>query len=65
MQLTSLVLDTNQLTGNIPLIFGNLTNRIYLDLLKNKLTGTIPSTVEKMVQLNDLRLSITTTRVAG
>ena len=40
--LTSLALDNNDLTGEIPRELGSLTNLEYLTLNNNDLTGEIP-----------------------
>jgi len=43
-----LVLDNNQLTGEIPKEIGNLTNLQCLYLDKNQLTGDIPKEVKDL-----------------
>ena len=45
MNLSSLFLPGNQLTGSIPPDIGNLTNLTSLDLSDNQLTGEIPESI--------------------
>ena len=47
----------NQLTGEIPSEFGNLTNLTFLNLYANELTGEIPSEIGNLTNLTQLGLS--------
>jgi Leucine-rich repeat (LRR) protein len=56
MQLQSLSLYTNQLTGTIPPSLGNLMQLQSLSLYTNQLTGTIPPSLGNLTQLQSLSL---------
>ena len=51
-----LELSSNQLTGEIPLEIGNLTNLIHLSLHDNQLTGSIPPEIGNLTNLEVLSL---------
>jgi len=53
-----LLLDENQLTGEIPPWIGNLTNLNYLNLSYNELSGEIPSEIGNLTNLEYLYLDI-------
>nr|GMD70168.1 receptor-like protein 15 isoform X1 [Ipomoea batatas] len=50
-------LSCNQLTGNIPLDFGNLSKIYALNLSHNNLTGGIPITLSSLAKIESLDLS--------
>ena len=54
---TYLVLNNNELTGEIPSEIWNLTNLTWLDLGSNQLTGSIPSEIGNLTNLEMLSLS--------
>jgi Leucine-rich repeat (LRR) protein len=56
LQLTSLLLNRNSLTGPIPTELGHLKSLIHLDLSKNSLTGTIPTEFSSFSSLRILKL---------
>ena len=56
-RVTHLDLRTNQLTGEIPVELGNLTNLEGLDLYGNQLTGAIPAELGNLTNLTHLYLS--------
>jgi hypothetical protein len=51
-----LELDSNQLTGGVPVELGNLTNLFDLNLGFNQLTGNIPSELSELANLQYLNL---------
>ena len=53
---TTLHLYNNQLTGEIPVEIGNLTNLDHLYLYKNQLAGEIPSEIGNLINLTELSL---------
>ena len=53
---TTLYLNNNQLTGEIPVEIGNLTNLEYLSLVDNQLTGEIPVEIGNLTNLEYLSL---------
>jgi Leucine-rich repeat (LRR) protein len=53
---TSLILDSDDLTGPIPPEIGNLINLSYLYLRYNQLTGSIPPEIGNLTNLSELRL---------
>jgi len=55
-RVTSLELNSNQLTGTIPSEIGNLTNLISLQLSINQLTGSIPVEIGNLTNLTILTL---------
>ena len=55
-RVTSLFLDSNQLTGAIPAELGNLSNLAGLDLVGNQLTGAIPAELGSLANLGRLDL---------
>ncbi|XP_038896167.1 probable LRR receptor-like serine/threonine-protein kinase At5g10290 isoform X2 [Benincasa hispida] len=55
--LSTLILQGNYITGEIPKDFGNLTNLVSLDLGNNSLTGQIPSSLGNLKKLQFLTLS--------
>jgi len=57
LNLYSLDLSNNQLTGEIPVEIGNLTNLTYLSLNINQLTGEIPPEIETLTNLTRLLLN--------
>jgi len=54
--LTEIDLNTNQMTGTIPIELGNLVNLTYLGLYFNQLTGTIPAELGNLSNLTKLHL---------
>ena len=54
---TYLVLNNNELTGEIPSEIWNLTNLTWLDLGSNQFTGSIPSEIGNLTNLEMLSLS--------
>ena len=54
--LTEIDLNTNQMTGTIPIELGNLVNLTYLGLYFNQLTGTIPAELGNLNNLTKLHL---------
>ena len=56
-RVTSLGLDNEGLTGNIPARLGSLTELRHLDLSGNSLTGAIPADLRLLPGLEELRLS--------
>ena len=57
INLTQLILGSNQLTGSIPPEIGNLTNLEVLWLSDNQLTGSIPPEIGNLTNLIGLRLN--------
>ena len=55
-RVTHLLLDENQLTGEIPVELGNLASLEVLSLFNNRLTGEIPSELGNLSNLAHLRL---------
>ena len=53
-----LSLGSNQLTGQIPLELGDLTNLWHLDLSENQLSGEIPAQLGRLTELIYLDLSL-------
>ena len=53
---TSLTLDNNQLSGEIPAELGALSELYKLDLSANQLSGTIPATLGRLSNLDTLHL---------
>ena len=58
MNLRSLNLGMNELSGEIPKEIGKLTNLEYLFLNNNQLTGEIPKKIGKLTDLQDLLIYI-------
>ncbi len=56
-RLTSLNMNSNNLTGTIPAELGNLSELVYLSLGNNSLTGPIPVELGSLLQLKSLILS--------
>ncbi|PWA36250.1 protein kinase-like domain-containing protein [Artemisia annua] len=56
-QLTSLILDDNQLFGSLPSSIGSLAGLTWLDLQSNRLKGKIPITIGKLQKLQRFSLS--------
>ncbi|KAK8305139.1 hypothetical protein V6Z12_D03G041000 [Gossypium hirsutum] len=54
--LTSLDLESNRLTGEIPSSLGNLKNLQFLTLSKNNLSGTVPQSISGLPKLINLFL---------
>mmetsp|Transcript_2608 Transcript_2608/g.5912 ORF Transcript_2608/g.5912 Transcript_2608/m.5912 type:complete len:132 (+) Transcript_2608:1293-1688(+) len=54
----TLDLDANDLTGNIPSEFGNLSNLDQLDLRDNWLSGTVPMELGSLLSLGDVDLRL-------
>jgi Leucine-rich repeat (LRR) protein len=54
---TSLVLENNNLVGNLPVEIGDLTNLITLDLSGNSLDSSIPTQIGTMTALETVDLS--------
>ncbi|KAK3436373.1 hypothetical protein EUGRSUZ_C00970 [Eucalyptus grandis] len=50
-------LSANNLTGNIPEVFGKLKNLYSLNLQSNHLSGRIPEDIARLPALSDVRLS--------
>eukprot|EP00258_Populus_trichocarpa_P021330 XP_024437349.1 probable LRR receptor-like serine/threonine-protein kinase RFK1 isoform X2 [Populus trichocarpa] len=57
MQLTSISLLVNRLSGEIPKELGNITTLTYLSLEANQISGIIPSDLGKLINLQTLMLS--------
>ncbi|KAF2302941.1 hypothetical protein GH714_011585 [Hevea brasiliensis] len=57
MQLKSISLLVNRLSGNIPSYLGNFTNLTYLSLEANEFSGPVPKELGKLVNLKNLILS--------
>lgn len=55
--LSSLTLQGNRITGEIPKEFGNLSSLVSLDLENNQLTGQIPSSLGNLKKLQFLMLN--------
>lgn len=53
-KLTSLWLNDNHITGNLPVEIGNLVSLEYLDLRNNTLSGNIPDSIGKLTKLQEL-----------
>ena len=56
-KVSELVLPSNNLSGNIPAIIGDLTGLKKLDLSGNAITGTIPDAMTGLANLNRLYLN--------
>lgn len=56
LQLTSLLLNRNSLTGQIPTELGRLKFLTQLDFSKNRLTGTIPTEISSLLSLRSIKL---------
>ncbi|WOK92572.1 LRR receptor-like serine/threonine-protein kinase FLS2 [Canna indica] len=55
---TNLDLSSSQIAGEIPLILGNLTNLVCLNLSSNNISGRIPESFgDRLLNLEELRLS--------
>ncbi|XP_052301477.1 probable LRR receptor-like serine/threonine-protein kinase RFK1 isoform X3 [Populus trichocarpa] len=57
MQLTSISLLVNRLSGEIPKELGNITTLTYLSLEANQISGIIPPDLGKLINLQTLMLS--------
>ncbi|XP_074308007.1 putative LRR receptor-like serine/threonine-protein kinase RFK1 isoform X2 [Silene latifolia] len=57
MQLESISLLVNRLSGEVPKMLGNITTLTYLNLEANGFTGTVPDELGKLVNLESLILS--------
>ncbi|KAL5774164.1 hypothetical protein ACOSP7_011721 [Xanthoceras sorbifolium] len=57
MQLKSISVFGNRLSGNIPSHLGNITSLTYLDLETNQFSETVPAQLGKLINLEQLRLS--------
>ncbi|XP_056175532.1 probable LRR receptor-like serine/threonine-protein kinase RFK1 isoform X2 [Syzygium oleosum] len=57
MQLTSISLLVNRLSGEIPKTLANITSLTYLMLSSNQLTGNLPTTFAGLINLTDFRIS--------
>ncbi|XP_061984505.1 probable LRR receptor-like serine/threonine-protein kinase RFK1 isoform X2 [Populus nigra] len=57
MQLTSISLLVNRLSGEIPKELGNITTLTYLSLEVNQISGIIPPDLGKLINLQTLMLS--------
>ncbi|KAJ4844266.1 hypothetical protein Tsubulata_009814 [Turnera subulata] len=57
MQLTSISVLANRLSGKIPKELGNITTLSYLNLEANQFSGSIPSDLGKLINLQTLMLS--------
>ncbi|KAL3576309.1 hypothetical protein D5086_021592, partial [Populus alba] len=57
MQLTSITLLVNRLSGEIPKELGNITTLTYLSLEANQISGIIPPDLGKLINLQTLMLS--------
>lgn len=53
-------MQNNNLTGGIPISFGNLSSLFVLSLSENNLDGSIPTTIGQLAQLKNLVLSVNT-----
>ncbi|KAL7169698.1 hypothetical protein ACSBR2_034683 [Camellia fascicularis] len=53
-QLQSLTVSGNQISGNIPVDFGNLVSLNAVDMSYNRLTGTIPTSIGKLHKIQEL-----------
>ena len=56
-RVSSLILDNNNLAGNIPASIGDLTNLTWLSLVGNQLTGSIPTEIGDLTSLDQLGLA--------
>ncbi|KAH9604717.1 hypothetical protein KSS87_004211, partial [Heliosperma pusillum] len=54
MQLESISLLVNRLSGEVPKMLGNITTLTYLNLEANRFTGTVPGELGKLVNLESL-----------
>ncbi|CAL5422736.1 unnamed protein product [Camellia sinensis] len=54
IQLQSLSMSGNQISGNIPIDFGNLVSLNSVDMSNNRLTGTIPTSIGKLHKIQEL-----------
>ena len=52
----AIVLQSNQLGGEVPVVLGDLASLTRLDLSLNQLTGEIPAELANLANLQDLRL---------
>jgi hypothetical protein len=52
-----LLLDNNQLTGNIPPELGNLNNLQFLNLENNRLSGSIPEELGNLINLDNFSIN--------